>query len=40
MPTCFVVMGFGLKTDYTKPKTRDQLQKLRQLITTPPVQAV
>ena len=21
MPTCFVVMGFGQKTDYTKPKT-------------------
>ena len=32
MPTCFVVMGFGLKTDYTKPKTFNLDKTYRNII--------
>jgi hypothetical protein len=32
MPTCFVVMGFGVKTDYTKPKTFNLDKTYRNII--------
>jgi hypothetical protein len=32
MPSCFVVMGFGVKTDYTKPKTFNLDKTYRNII--------